>query len=200
MTSMRDEQFGSFVLARRAELVRTATMLAAGDRHLAEDLVQSTLTRLYLAWSSFQKAGNPHAYVHRALVNALFDEHRRPWRQRERPFSNLPERPVHGTEGSSRADEVRHALRELPPRMRAALVFRYFHDLSVAETAQALGCRQGTVKSQTARALDRLRTVLEAGPPIGTGPSHPPLVRPGRPRTAPGQVLAYAGSRVGADS
>jgi RNA polymerase sigma-70 factor (sigma-E family) len=185
MTTMRDEQFRSFVLARRPELVRTATALAAGDRHLAEDLVQSTLTRLYISWSSFQKAENPKAYVHRALVNALVDEHRRAWRRRERSFPDLPELPSDCTENSARADEVRQALRDLPPRMRAALVFRYFHDLTVAETAQALHCREGTVKSQTARALDRMRAVLSPGtPPLGTSD----------------RVLEYAGSAVGGNS
>lgn len=160
MITVRDEEFRSYVLARRAELLRTATLLTAGDGHLAEDLVQSTLTQLYLAWPAFQKAHNPNAYARRALVNALVDEKRRPWRRRERSMPDLPERPSPEANGSTRGDELNQAMRQLPPRMRAALVFRYFHDLSVAETAEALGCTQGTVKSQCARALDRLRKVL----------------------------------------
>lgn len=157
----RDEQFHSFVLARRAGLVRTATLLTAGDPHLAEDLVQSTLTKLYVGWPSFRRADNPEGYVRRALVNALTDERRRLWRKRERPVADLPDRP-HPEHGEAWGTEsLRKALRELPPRMRAAVVFRYFYDLGVAETADALGCSEGTVKSQTARALDRLRATIE---------------------------------------
>jgi RNA polymerase sigma-70 factor (sigma-E family) len=156
----RDEQFHSFVLGHRAGLVRTATLLTTGDAHLAEDLVQSTLTKLYVAWPAFKRADNPEGYLRRTLVNALTDEKRRWWRRHERPVAVLPDRPLAATDQDDRSDGLRTALRELPPRMRAALVFRYFYDLDVADTADALGCSEGTVKSQTARALDRLRSVL----------------------------------------
>jgi len=167
----RDEEFRSYVLDRRADLLRTAKLLTAGDGHLAEDLVQSTLTQLYLAWPAFRKANNPNAYARRALVNALVDEKRRPWRRRERSMPVLPEYPASESVGSTQADALNAAMRQLPPRMRAALVFRYFHDLNVAETADALGCSQGTVKSQTARALDRLRGVLAPERPPPAPPS-----------------------------
>lgn len=161
MRSARGEEFEQYVFARRAELLRTATLLTAGDRHLAEDLVQSTLTRLYVAWPAFQRARNPGGYARRALVNALVDERRRPWR-REDLQADLPELPVPEPAGpGDEGERLNQALRELPPRMRATLVFRYFHDLSVADTAEALGCTEGTVKSATARALDRLREVLD---------------------------------------
>jgi RNA polymerase sigma-70 factor (sigma-E family) len=158
----RDLQFHSFVLARRAWLVRTATLLTAGDSHLAEDLVQSTLTKLYVAWSAFQRADNPDGYVRRTLVNGITDERRRLWRRRERSMANLPDRPRIDPESDDICDGLRQALRDLPPRMRAAVVFRYVYDLDIAATADALGCSEGTVKSQTARALDRLRAVLES--------------------------------------
>ena len=165
MTSERDAQFHDFVLARRAQLVRTATLLTAGNAHLAEDLVQSTLTKLYVAWPAFQRAHSPDGYVRRVLVNALTDERRRQWWRRERPSAELPDRAQPAEAGPGELDDLlRTALRELPPRMRAAVVFRYFYDLDVAETADALGCSQGTVKSQTARALDRLRAALQSGP------------------------------------
>ena len=166
MKTERDEQFHQFVVGRRAALVRTATLLTAGDAHLAEDLVQSTLTKLYVAWPSFQRADNPDGYVRRTLINALTDERRRWWRRTERPMAEVPDRA--GTEhiDGDVSDGLRAALRELPPRMRAALVFRYFYDLDVADTADALGCSEGTVKSQTARALDRLRTVLGSNPSL----------------------------------
>lgn len=161
MKTARDEEFRTYVLARRAGLLRTATLLTAGDQHLAEDIVQSTLTRLYLSWPLFKRATNPGGYARRALVNALMDEHRRPWRRRERTSSEVPERPSAEPEaGSARVDALHAALRDLPPKMRAAVVYRYFHDLSVADTADALNCSQGTVKSQTARALDQLRAAL----------------------------------------
>ncbi|MFI5894835.1 SigE family RNA polymerase sigma factor [Actinoplanes sp. NPDC051513] len=163
MKTDRDEQFHSFVLGHRAQLVRTATLLTAGDGHLAEDLVQSTLTKLYVAWPSFRKADNPEGYLRRTLVNALTDERRRWWRRHERTVAELPDRPLPGgplPADDDQSDGLRAALRELPPKMRAALVFRYFYDLDVADTADALGCTEGTVKSQTARALDRLRGVL----------------------------------------
>ena len=160
MKTERDEQFHSFVLSHRAGLVRTATLLTAGDGHLAEDLVQSTLTKLYVAWPSFRRADNPEGYLRRTLVNALTDERRRWWRRHERTVAELPERQQAGGDVDDGNDGLRAAMRELPPKMRAALVFRYFYDLDVADTADALGCTEGTVKSQTARALDRLRDVL----------------------------------------
>lgn len=166
MKTERDEQFHQFVVSRRAALVRTATLLTAGDAHLAEDLVQSTLTKLYVAWPSFQRADNPDGYVRRTLVNALTDERRRWWRRSERPMAEVPDRAAAEHITGDVSDGLRAALRELPPRMRAALVFRYFYDLDVADTADALGCSEGTVKSQTARALDRLRTVLGSNPSL----------------------------------
>lgn len=166
MRSARDEEFRTYVVEHRPDLVRTATLLTAGDRHLAEDVVQSALTRLYLAWPLFTKAANPGGYARRTLVNALTDEYRRPWRRRERAQPTLPEAPsdVQAEASTARTDALYAALLDLPPRMRAALVYRYFHDLSVADTADALSCSQGTVKSQTARALDRLRDVLHDAP------------------------------------
>ncbi|GAA1656861.1 SigE family RNA polymerase sigma factor [Actinoplanes couchii] len=147
-------------------MLRTAVLLAAGDSHLAEDLVQATLTKLYVNWSAFQRARNPDAYIRRALVNALIDERRRVWRHREKPVAELPDQPVAESGADPAGQAVRQALRELPPRMRAAVVFRYFYDLDVAETAHALKCSEGNVKSQTARGLDRLRDALTALSPV----------------------------------
>jgi RNA polymerase sigma-70 factor (sigma-E family) len=179
MRSARDEQFRAYVLARRSDLVRTATLLTAGDPHLAEDVVQATLTRLYVSWPLFQKAANRDGYARRALVNALMDEHRRPWRRAERTASAVPERATEDDPSTPRTEALHLALRDLPPRMRAAVVYRYFHDLSVADTADALSCSPGTVKSQTARALDRLRDVLGEALTGATSTPHPlPAVAP----------------------
>ena len=185
MTVTRDEEFADYVRQRRAVLLRTATLLTGGDAHRAEDLVQTTLTRLYLAWPRTRAADDVHAYARRALVNALVDEERRPWRRRDHLRAQLPEHC--GSAGSTvgddpRAEDVLRALQELPARMRAVVVLRYFHELSVAETAQAMTCSQGTVKSQTARALDKLRRQLgtdleidDAGPPATPTPTLNPL-------------------------
>jgi RNA polymerase sigma-70 factor (sigma-E family) len=155
----RDGEFAAFVHARRAALVRLATLLAAGDEHLAEDLVQTALTRLYVAWWRVEKDQGPEAYARRILVNTLVDERRRPWRRSETSRADLPEQPS-GAVDIENADEVRRALAELGPRMRAAVVLRHWLGYDVAECAHLLGCSEGTVKSQTARGLDRLRDLL----------------------------------------
>ena len=157
--SDRDRQFHEFVAERRGRLLHTARLLTAGDSFLAEDLVQTALTKLYVSWSAFRRADNPEGYVRRVLVNVLTDERKRIWRRFERTVAELPDSP--GTEDVRANDpELAAALRELPPRMRAVVVFRFLDELDVAETAEALGCSAGTVKSQTARALEKLRATL----------------------------------------
>jgi RNA polymerase sigma-70 factor (sigma-E family) len=167
--SERDEQFHEFVAERRGHLLRTARLLTAGDPHLAEDLVQTALTKLYISWSAFRRAANPEGYVRRVLVNALINERRRAWWRFERPSERLPEPAAAGGTAADDTDsELARALRELPPRMRAAVVFRFFYELDVVETAEALGCSTGTVKSQTSRALEKLRAALTQ--PVSTTP------------------------------
>jgi RNA polymerase sigma-70 factor (sigma-E family) len=160
---MRDEEFLIFARQNRADLLRTAVLLTAGDRHLAEDLTQTTMTTLYVKWPLYQQATNPAAYVRRCLMNALIDEKRRPWR-RERTIDEIPEEltgslvmPFDENSADTRTEALYTALRELPPKTRAVLVLRYFHDLSVDDAAEALSLPQGTVKSQAARGLDKLR-------------------------------------------
>ncbi|WP_306206426.1 SigE family RNA polymerase sigma factor [Actinoplanes sp. RD1] len=157
--SGRDAQFHDFVAERRGQMLYTARLLTAGDAHLAEDLVQTALTKLYISWSAFRRADNPDGYVRRTLVNALMDERKRAGRF-GRPVADIPERAA-GTAPDDGDPELSRALRALPPRMRAAVVFRFVHELDVAQTAEALGCSTGTVKSQTARALDKLRATLD---------------------------------------
>ena len=156
----RDAEFGAFVHARRPQLLRLATLLSAGDAHLAEDLVQTALTRLYVAWWRVEKDQGAEAYCRRILVNAVVDERRRAWRRSESSRAEVPDVPT--TVGGSAEDRaaVRAALAELGPRMRAAVVLRHWLGYDVAECAQLLGCSEGTVKSQTARGLDRLRGLL----------------------------------------
>ena len=155
----RDTEFSTFVEGHRVELLRAARLLTAGDRHLAEDLVQTALVRLYTAWPRLRD--NPVAYAHRVIINAHIDVTRRPWWRRERSVSELPERPGPLSSGSDDVREaIRAALASLPPRMRAVIVLRYWLDFSVKESADLLGCTQGTVKSQTARAVIKLREQL----------------------------------------
>lgn len=161
MRTYRDEEFRAFVARSRDGLVRTATLLSGGDRHRAEDLVQTTLTRLYVAWPRVRQADGPERYARRTLVNALIDEQRRPFWRRERTHADVPDRAV--VESDDDFGALHEALAQLPAGMRAAVVFRHVHEFSVAETADALNCSEGNVKSQTARGLEQLRAALSGG-------------------------------------
>ncbi|HEY2553318.1 MAG TPA: SigE family RNA polymerase sigma factor [Streptosporangiaceae bacterium] len=155
MTSARDEEFQEFVRRRREKLLSTATVLTGGDQHLAEDLVQMCLTKLYLAWPRI-RAVKLDSYARRVLVNALIDEKRGLSRRREQVWADVPDRPQSACAEGDRYD-LPEALGKLPPGMRAAVVLRHVEGLSIEETADALRCSTGNVKSQTARGLARLR-------------------------------------------
>lgn len=165
----RDEEFSGFVRARRVELLRSTCLLTAGDTHLAEDLVQTALARLYVAWPRVQRSSTQFAYVWRIIVNAHIDEIRRASRRRERHMPELPEVLAPLPPDSFRlgidGTDVRAALAELPVGMRAAVVLRYWLDLSVEQTAELLNCSTGTVKSQTAKGAARLRELLSGSQP-----------------------------------
>jgi len=166
-SAQRDTEFVEFVTAQRTALVRMARLLTAGDEPSAEDLVQTTLTRLYLHWPRVRRAGNPVGYARTSLTHAFVDEQRRAYKRREIPTDTLTEPATHD-EDRDLAHAVLAALRTLAPRQRAVVVLRHFLDLDVAETARILGCTTGTVKSQNAKALDRLRTALEPGITLST--------------------------------
>jgi RNA polymerase sigma-70 factor (sigma-E family) len=153
----REEEFEAYVRHNRGPLLRSATLLTAGDTHLAEDLVQTTLVRLYLAWPRARRT-NLDAYARRALVNILIDEKRRPFARREQLVERLPDHTEPAKADVS--DAVLTALATLPRGMRAVVVLRHIEGLSVAETATAVGSSPGHVKSQTARGLDKLRAAL----------------------------------------
>jgi RNA polymerase sigma-70 factor (sigma-E family) len=164
---MRDEAaFVEFAGAVRGRLRRTAYLLC-GDWEQASDLVQEGLIRVYVAWPRLTRAGREYAYAHRTVVNAFLDHARR------RSSTEVPAEPDRErSSGQDVAESVAlrtslmSALADLPPRQRACVVLRYFDDLSVADTAAVLGCSEGTVKSQTSRALTSLRLTLES-PPVG---------------------------------
>ncbi|HEX6518665.1 MAG TPA: SigE family RNA polymerase sigma factor [Streptosporangiaceae bacterium] len=168
----RDEEFSAFVRARRVELLRSACLLTAGDTHLAEDLVQTALARLYVAWPRVRRSGTYFGYVWRIIVNAHIDEIRRPGRRRERNVPEPPDAlaplPPDTLRSGIDGHDVRTPLADLPPGMRAAVVLRYWLDLSVEQTAELLNCSEGTVKSQTAKGAARLRELL-ANPRVSEG-------------------------------
>jgi RNA polymerase sigma-70 factor (sigma-E family) len=172
MRSQPEDEFRVYVLRSRGDLVRAATFLAAGDRHLAEDLVQTTLTRLYLAWPRVRRSQHVDGYARRILTNALIDDRRSRARRPESVQAEVPEHAaVDAAEGPDFAP-LYAALAELPAAIRSAVVFRHLYDLSVRETADALNCSEGNVRSQTARGLAKLRLALSAqAPPVP--PTHP---------------------------
>ncbi|WGY01086.1 SigE family RNA polymerase sigma factor [Nocardioides sp. QY071] len=168
----RDAEFEDFVRRRRSHLLGTAVVLTAGDHHLAEDLVQGVLVRLYLAWGRATRRGGVDAYARRALVNAFIDHRRRPSVARETVTDAVPDRAAATSYLAAEPvdAELLAALRALPERMRAAVVLRHVADLSVEDAADALGCSPGTVKSQTARGLAKLRELLPQAAPIPAAP------------------------------
>lgn len=151
-----EDEFVGFVLGAQPQLLRLA-YLVCGDRYRAEDLVQSVLVKMYARWSRIRRNETPVRYARRAVINAAIDERRRPWR-REQPASDLPD-PAAAEEPALDAVVVQ-ALMGLSPRQKAVVVLRYIEDLDVAQTAEALGISQGTVKSQSAKALSNLRKLL----------------------------------------
>jgi RNA polymerase sigma-70 factor (sigma-E family) len=161
-----DAAFRDYVLARGTALLRIAVMLT-GNRADAEDLVQAALASTYLAWDKINDRAALDAYVRRVMVNT----HISWWRRRkleEFPTDELPDQAVadHARE-SDLAEVVRRALDRLPRRMRAAVMLRYFEDMTEPEIAALLGVSLGTVKSTVSRAVARLRIDAELGEDSG---------------------------------
>jgi RNA polymerase sigma-70 factor (sigma-E family) len=155
--SPSDGEFTEFVHASWASLHRTAYLLL-GDRAEAEDLVQTTLAKTYASWSKVRDVEAAPAYARTVLVNTAASWFRKKSWRNERPTASLPD-SAHETDPTDRPVLI-DALAQLPPRQRAVIVLRYYDDLSVGQTADALGCSEGTVKSQTSDALTRLRGLL----------------------------------------
>ena len=153
-----DAAFSEFVAARQGHLRRIAYALC-GDWHRAEDLLQTALTKLYVAWPRIRPDGNEEAYVRQIMVRANIDESRRPWR-RERPSDVLPDVPAEdGTQVEERS-ALFDALQDLPEQQRKVVVLRHWLGLSVRETAAELRISEGTVKSHSSRGLAALEVVL----------------------------------------
>jgi RNA polymerase sigma-70 factor (sigma-E family) len=155
------EEFTEFAVGAAPRLRRTAFLLC-GNWHTAEDLAQTTLTKMFVSWRRIRRQDAVYAYASRTLVNTYLADRRR-LRARELLAGWLPE-----TTAEPRGPELRmvvlDALASLPPGARVVVVMRYWADMSVEQVADLLGCSPGNVKSQSSRALARLRTVLgEAG-------------------------------------
>jgi RNA polymerase sigma-70 factor (sigma-E family) len=145
-------EFEDFMAARYASLLRTAYLLTQ-DRALAEDLLQTALAK---CWPGWRRIDDPAPYVHRTLVNTYIAWWRRRWNN-EYPTAELPDTSTSDHAGADDRTDLGAALRRLPRRMRAVVVLRFYEDLTEAEAARVLGCSVGTVKSQTNRALAKLR-------------------------------------------
>ncbi|SNY61980.1 RNA polymerase sigma-70 factor, sigma-E family [Paractinoplanes atraurantiacus] len=154
------DDFRVFVQGMAASLHRTAFLLC-GDWHLADDLVQEALAKAYSNWRKVQRADSPSAYVRRILIN----ESRRHWRRnRHVDVSEVPDITVPDlSDGVVTRADLLQALQSLTLRQRATVVLRFLEGLSERETAEALKCSEGTVKSQTSRALSKLKSVLNRG-------------------------------------
>lgn len=156
-----DDTFADFVAARGTAMLRVAHLLSAGSTADAEDLLQSALEKLYRHWPRVRRAGDPEPYLRRALVNLAINRSRRHKIVQLIAVASPPERGrSDGTEAIETRDVLMAGLRALPAGQRAVLVLRYWEDLSVAQTAELLSCSAGTVKSQAARGLARLRRGL----------------------------------------
>ncbi len=156
---MADDEstFEAFFRASWPRLFRTAYVVV-GDHQHAEDAVQVAMVRVCARWPRVRRMSAPEAYVRKIVVNECLDRLRRSSKRPETPVD-----PAHHDPVTTPADEVPdlwEAIRALPPRQRAVVVLRYYEGLSEAEIADALGCRPGTVKSQAAAALAKLRQAL----------------------------------------
>ena len=160
MSDQRDDEFTDFVADHGARLLRTAC-LVTGDAHLGEDLVQTALAKAYGSWAKVRQADQPVAYVRRLMINTHLSWVRR-LTNTERPLERFPDAGTgdHQT-AHAETDEMRQALLRLSPRVRTAVVLRYFEDLSEADTAALMGCSRSTVNNHVTRGLSALRALLD---------------------------------------
>jgi RNA polymerase sigma-70 factor (sigma-E family) len=156
----RDTDFAAYLVARQPSLLRTAYLLT-GNRHDAEDLVQTAFAKLYLSWDKVRVQGSMDGYVRRILVNEHNSLWRRAWKRREHTAEDTVlhalDKPHHDAPDDGVGAALWEVVQTLPRKARAVVVLRYYEEMSEAETAAVLGISVGTVKSQTSRALAALR-------------------------------------------
>ncbi|WP_037669301.1 SigE family RNA polymerase sigma factor [Streptomyces griseus] len=169
----RDEEFQAFVIGRWPRLMRTAFLLT-GEQHAAEDLVQSTLEQVYVAWRKVGSADDQEAYVRRVMINAHARKHRRRLKEFLAPKDDsgisheLPDTGDRISQADDRNALLR-ALAQLPPRQRQAVVLRYWEDLTESQAAEAMGCSVGAVKSNAAKGIAKLRAIPELAETVTYG-------------------------------
>ena len=169
MSRSRDAEYCDYVAARLSSLRRLAAVLC-DDWQRADDLVQVTLTKLYVHWGRARAADHPDAYARTVLVHEFIQERRSLWVKRVSLVGRVSDSPAAVVDQDVLLD-LRAAVAALPARQRATLVLRFYCDLNVDRCAEILGCSPGTVKSQTARALETVRRTL--GPGQDTDTSEP---------------------------
>ena len=157
-STRRDDEYTEFVAARLQALRRIAHLLC-DDWHHADDLVQVTITRLYVRWHQVRVMDHPEAYTRTILVREFLRQRQSGWARRVSLSGEVPDWLGAGNDRDDALD-VNAALAELPPRQRATLVLRFYCDQTVDEVAEVLGCSAGTVKSQTSKGLGSLRLAL----------------------------------------
>jgi RNA polymerase sigma-70 factor (sigma-E family) len=169
MKPAHDDEFADYMSARRSSLLRLAVLLCQ-DAHKADDLLQAAMTRTYVYWHKAAKADDIDAYVRAILVREFIRERQTSWARRVSLTGQPVEMPAAAPDHEGALD-LRTAVAALPPRQRAVLVLRYYCDLNIDQSAATLGCTAGTIKSQTAKALDTLRRVM--GPDYDVTPRRP---------------------------
>ncbi|TDW22493.1 SigE family RNA polymerase sigma factor [Kribbella kalugense] len=158
--SDRDAAFEAY-FAARSDAMRGTAYLLCGDWHRAEDLVQQTFTKIYLAWRRIHRHEAMDNYTRQTLVRTFLSERRRGWFRHESVGSPETDPPARSPDLADDRLVLLEALVQVPPRQRAVLVLRYWEDQSVEQTAALLDCSTGNVKSQAARGLATLRGLLE---------------------------------------
>ena len=160
----KDAEFEAYMAARQPSLLRTAYLIS-GDRHTAEDLVQTALAKLYLSWDKVHDRQMIDGYVRRIIVNEHNSLWRRAWKKRELTTDTLPDHQgVTDRHDDGQRDALWEFVQTLPRKQRAVIVLRYYEDLSEAEIAETLGISVGTVKSQASRALAAMRSRVHDNP------------------------------------
>lgn len=160
MRRRNDDDFVEFAAARQAQLRRTAYLMC-GDWQQAADIVQEALIRVYVAWPRLDKKGGLATYARRAVVSVAIDMSRkRSSRELPAPADETIPSATDVADSVTDREALMSALAQLPPRQRACVVLRYFEDLPVHAVATHLGISEGTVKSQTSRALATLQTIF----------------------------------------
>lgn len=163
MTARRTDAAFTEYVAARGPWLRKVAFLLCQDWHRADDLVQNSIIKLYARWPQAEKIQNMDGYARKVVINTFLAEQRSPWWRRAVPWHEQ-QRAQQGAPDLDAALDLAAALAALPPRQRAAIVLRYYCDLSVDETASVLSCSPGTVKSQTSRGIESLRRNLDVRP------------------------------------